>query len=168
MPAGPMCLRCNMVSPSGPVVEEFLHCRMMVAVWSGEKGVKLWSMGWLRLTWRRVRRRSGSLEWTVVLVNSLVKYLAIAEGLVQVLVLPSRVVNEMGWFGGTLVLLPERLRIVFQNLLILDLCEMEEMNVLHLVRAVALVRVLISLLRMQIAGSAGSSARRASRSSMRR
>ena len=85
-----------MVSPSGPVAVEFLQSRIMEAVWLGEKEPKLWSSGWSRLTCRRVRRRSGSLEWMEMLVKSWVKYLAIAGCLVQVLVLLSRVMKEMG------------------------------------------------------------------------
>ena len=39
-PAGPKCFRCIIVSPSGPVAVEFLHCLMMVAVLLAVKGVK--------------------------------------------------------------------------------------------------------------------------------
>ena len=90
-----------------------------------------------------------------------------AVGLEQTLVLPPRE-KEIGWLGEALGLLPERLRIVDQNLLALDLYETEEMKVLHLVRAVDLVRESISALRTRTAGSAGFRALRASRSSMSR
>ena len=167
MPAGPRCFKCKIVSPSGPVAVEFLHWWMTVAVWLAVNGVKERSSMCSRFTRRRVRRRSGSREWTTVPVNCLEKWRAMAVGLEQTLVLPPRE-KEIGWLGEALGLLPERLRIVDQNLLALDLYETEEMKVLHLVRAVDLVRESISALRTRTAGSAGFRALRASGSSMSR
>ena len=120
MPAGPRCFKCKIVSPSGPVAVEFLHWWMTVAVWLAVNGVKERSSMCSRFTWRRVRRRSGSREWTTVPVNCLEKWRAMAVGLEQTLVLPPRE-KEIGWLGEALGLLPERLRIVDQNLLALGL-----------------------------------------------
>ena len=62
-----------------------------------------------------------------MLVNCLLKYLAIAVGLVQVLEVPPLEVNDMGWLGGIFALLPERFRMVPQKLSTLEWWEMEEM-----------------------------------------
>ena len=119
MPWGPRCLRWRMVSPSGPVAVEFLHCLIVAAVLSSEKGARAGSNLCSCLTWRRVRRRIGSLEWVLTLVNCLVNCLAIAEGLEYVLLVPLWFLKEMGWFGGILILLPVRALILSQNLLTL-------------------------------------------------
>ena len=68
-----------MVSPSGPVAVEFLHSFIMEAVWLSAKGVNDGSSLCCCLTCRRVRRRSGSLEWAWMEVNCLVNCLAIAR-----------------------------------------------------------------------------------------
>lgn len=97
-------------------------------------------------------------------MNCLVKRLAIADGLVYVLVVPFRFVKLMGWFGGTRVLLPDKDLIRVQNLCVPALKAGEETVALHLSLAAAFRRCPISVLRAGISGSDGLAALFESRS----
>ena len=91
---------------SGPVAVEFLAARMalVTALWSNgwKWGSSLWRLCRLRI----IKRDWGSLLCVVVLVNCLVKRLAIAACFVQVLEVPSGDLKVMGWLGGGRVFLP--------------------------------------------------------------
>ena len=87
-------------------------------------------------------------------------------GLEKVLLVPLWFENAMGWFGGIRIFLPERARILSQNLLTLALWDMEEISARHCDWAVSFVRLLISILRVGMVGSAGFRALRLSRSSI--
>ena len=89
-------------------------------------------------------------------VNCLVKYFAIAEALVQVLVVPSGVMKVMGWLGGVRVLFPDRDLIRVQKPRILFQREVEVTVVLHLDLAFSVVWRVISWLKTGMAGSDGS------------
>ena len=54
-----------------------------------------------------IRRVWGSLSCVAILVNCLVKRLAMADCLVQVLEVPSEDRKVMGWLGGGRVFLPD-------------------------------------------------------------
>ena len=97
-------------------------------------------------------------------MNCFVKFLAMAEGLVQVFVVPSRPEKLIGWFGGTRVRLPDKDLIMDQNLRVPALQLEEEIVALHLSLATSLIRCPISALRAGILGSAGSVALLESRS----
>ena len=126
IPKGPRCLRCSIVSWSGPVAVELLDCFIAAAVSWSVKGAKDGSSLCCFLTLRSVRRRSGSRVCAFIQVNCLVNCLAMAEGLEKVLLAPSLFKNEIGWLGAARVLFPERDRIRFQNFETLCLWETEE------------------------------------------
>ena len=100
---------------SGPIAVEFLLILMASAVLAGVKGEKEWSKWCSRCRRRMVWRSSGSWVCGLMEVNCLVKYLAMAEGLVQVLVLPLGLVKVMGWFGGVRVRVPDMALIMVQK-----------------------------------------------------
>ena len=99
-------------------------------------------------------------------MNCCVKYLAIAEGLVQVLTAPSRFENLIGWFGGMRVHLPDNDLIRDQNLWVPALKAGEEIVCLHLTLAASFKRCPISVLRAGMSGSDGSAALFESRSAV--